>query len=68
MSSPPNVVWQKNLLESRLREEERKRRRRYYSNITERDNISKEFRMALAALTTAEDLEALEEQLFQVKY
>ena len=34
---------------------------------TQRDSISKEFKVALAALTTAEDLEALEEQFFQVK-
>ena len=33
----------------------------------QKTHVSKEFRMALAALTTAEDLEALEEQFFQVK-
>ena len=32
-----------------------------------KDSISKDFRIALAALTTAEDLAALEEEFFQVK-
>lgn len=63
----PMWCGRKNCLNRAEFAEQKKREEGGSDTKPQKSSISKEFRMALASLTTAEDLEALEEQFFQVK-